>query len=80
MIRLLLLTISAVTIASGAAHAGFGISGGTGWSQPAADGAARAYAAEGKCYPINGPCPAPQPTLHPYRTPHTTQQHRRQLH
>jgi len=65
-----------LAVVSGPAYARFGggTAGGTGWSQPAADGAARAYAAEGKCYPINGPCPAAQQTLtprilkHRYRT------------
>ena len=76
---LLIATAVSLTMASVAAYAGYGTTG-TGWSQPAADGAARAYAAEGKCYPINGPCPAPPPTLHPYRTPHATQQHKPQLH
>jgi len=76
-IRLLTMTAIWLIIASGSAFAGFGSSG-PGWNQVAADGAARAYAAEGKCYPINGPCPAPQPTLHPYRPPHAT--HKRQLH
>jgi hypothetical protein len=77
--RLLIIAAVSLTMVSFAAYAGYS-TGGTGWSQPAADGAARAYAAEGKCYPFNGPCPAPQPTLHPYRTPHATQQHKRQLH
>jgi hypothetical protein len=65
-----------LAVVSGPAYARFGVgtAGGAGWSQPAADGAARAYAAEGKCYPINGPCPAPHQTLtprilkHRYRT------------
>ena len=76
---LLIATAVSLTMASVAAYAGYGTTG-TGWNQVAADAAARAYAAEGKCYPINGPCPAPPPTLHPYRTPHATQQHKRQLH
>jgi len=63
-------------MASGAAYAGYG-SAGVGWNQVAADEAARAYAAEGKCYPINGPCPQP---LHPSQSPRATQQHKRQLH
>ena len=73
-IQLLAITAVALTIASGAAYAGYGV-GGTGWNQVAADEAARAYAAEGKCYPANGPCPPPHPALHPYRTPHV--QHKR---
>jgi hypothetical protein len=72
--RLLIIAAVSLTMVSFAAYAGR-----TGWSQPAADGAARAYAAEGKCYPFNGPCAAPQPTLDPYRTSHATQQ-QRQLH
>jgi hypothetical protein len=64
-IRLLTITAVTLSVVSGAAYAGK-----PGWNQVAADAAARAYAAEGKCYPANGPCPAPQPTLHPYRTPH----------
>jgi hypothetical protein len=76
-IRLLTMTAVSLIMASGSAFAGFGSSG-PGWNQVAADEAARAYAAEGKCYPINGPCPGPQATLHPYRPPHAT--HKRQLH
>ena len=72
-------TAVSLTMASVAAYAGYGTTG-TGWNQVAADAAAHAYAAEGKCYPFNGPCPAPQSTLHPCRTPHATQQHKRQLH
>jgi hypothetical protein len=64
-IRLLTITAVTLSVVSGAAYAGK-----PGWNQVAADAAARAYAAEGKCYPANGPCPAPQPTLLPYRTPH----------
>jgi len=49
-----------------------------GWNQVAATAAARAYAAEGKCYPVNGPCPAPRGTAHPYKSAHvhTTRQHK----
>jgi len=78
LVRIRLLTITAVSLimASGSAYAGYG-SAGPGWNQVAADAAARAYAAEGKCFPANGPCPAAPPTLHPYRDPHT--KHKRQL-
>jgi hypothetical protein len=64
-IRLLTITAVTLSVVSGTAYAGK-----SGWNQVAADAAARAYAAEGKCYPANGPCPAPQPILHPYRTPY----------
>jgi hypothetical protein len=75
MIRLLpIITAVFLTVACGVAYAGK-----PGWNQVAADAAARAYAAEGKCYPANGPCPASQPTLHPYRTP-IAHQHKRQSH
>jgi len=63
-----------LAVVSGPAYGGYGVSGAPGWSQPAANGAARAYAAEGKCYPINGPCPVAHQTLtprilkHRYRT------------
>jgi hypothetical protein len=72
MIRFLAITAVTLSLASDAAHAGK-----PGWNQVAAESAARAYAAEGKCYPVNGPCSTPQPTMHPYRTPHVhIQQHR----
>jgi uncharacterized low-complexity protein len=77
-IRPLTITAVLLIVASGTAHAGYG-SAGIGWNQVAADGAARAYAAEGKCYPANGRCAASQPTLHPYQSPHATQR-KRQLH
>jgi hypothetical protein len=78
-IRLLTITTVLSTMASVAAYAGYGTAGGAGWNQVAADAAARYYAAQGKCYPVNGPCAAP-PILHPYRPPHAAQQHKRQLH
>jgi hypothetical protein len=62
-IRLLTITAVTLSVVSGTAYAGK-----PGWNQVTADAAARAYAAEGECYPANGPCPAPQPILHPYRT------------
>jgi hypothetical protein len=69
-IRLLtIITVVSLTILSGTAGARD-----SGWNQVAADEAARAYAAEGKCYPLNGPCSAPtltaQPLKHPHRTMH----------
>ena len=66
-----IMTAVFLTIASDASDACCGT-----WNQVAADGAARAYAAEGKCYPINGPCPpsqtaiTAQPSKHSYRNPH----------
>jgi hypothetical protein len=79
MIRLLTIAAISLTMTSIAAYAGYGTAG-TGWNQVAADQAARAYAAEGKCYPFNGPCSSPQPTLHLHRTPRATQPHKWQLH
>jgi len=78
-IRLLTITAVLLTMTSVAAYAGYGTAG-TGWNQVAADQAARAYAAEGKCYPVNGPCSAPQPAPHLHRTPHVTQPHKWQPH
>jgi len=78
-IRLLTVTAVLLTTTSVAAYAGYGTAG-TGWNQVAADQAARAYAAEGKCYPVNGPCSAPQPAPHLHRTPHVTQPHKWQPH
>jgi len=77
------LTIAAVclmTVVAGPAYVGAAAARGAGWNQAAADAAARAYAAEGKCYPFNGPCPAPPRILHPHRAPHlyATQQHKPQ--
>ena len=66
------LTIAAVclmSIVSAPAYVGSAAARGAGWNQVAADAAARAYAAEGQCYPFNGPCPAPQGIRHPYRIP-----------
>jgi hypothetical protein len=76
-----LLRIAAVcliTLVSGTLYAGWAAARGTGWNQVAATAAARAYAAESKCYPINGPCPAPPGTPHPYKSAHvhTTRQHK----
>jgi uncharacterized low-complexity protein len=78
-IRLLTITAVSLTMTSVAAYAGYGTAG-TGWNQVAADQAARAYAAEGKCYPFNGPCSAPQPAPHLHRTPHGTQPRKWQPH
>jgi len=77
------LTIAALclmSIASAPACVGSAAARGAGWNQVAAEAAARAYAAEGKCYAFNGPCPAPRGILYPYRTPHlyATQQYKPQ--
>jgi hypothetical protein len=68
-----IMTAVFLNIAPGASDACCGT-----WNQVAADEAARAYAAEGKCYPINGPCPASQtsvtaqPSKRSYRTLHAS--------
>jgi hypothetical protein len=77
------LTITAlclIAIGSGTLYAGGAAARGTGFNQVAADAAARAYAAEGQCYPANGPCPAPSGTRNPNHGPHryATEQHKRQ--
>ena len=64
------LTIAAaclMILVSGPAHVGSAAARGAGWNQVAADAAARPSAAEGKCYPFNGPCPVPPGILHPTR-------------
>jgi uncharacterized low-complexity protein len=78
-IRLLTITALSLTMTSVTAYAGYGTAG-TGWNQVAADQAARAYAAEGKCYPFNGPCSAPQPAPRLHRTPYATQPRKWQPH
>jgi hypothetical protein len=69
-----------ITIVSGRAYVGSAAARGAGWNQVAADAAGRAYAAEGKCSPFNGPCPALRGSPHAYRTPrlYATQQHKLQ--
>jgi hypothetical protein len=52
MRMLLILTAVSLTVASGAAHAmGVGAASGFSWNQAAADASARAWAAEGWCFP-----------------------------
>jgi hypothetical protein len=73
MRRLLIITAVSLTVASGAAHAmGVGAASGFGWNQVAADTSARAWAAEGWCFPGGWfswgyPCAALQPPLPPNR-------------
>ncbi|HXW29406.1 MAG TPA: hypothetical protein VEK55_08575 [Xanthobacteraceae bacterium] len=64
-------------IVSATLYAGSAAARSTGWNQVAADQAARAYAAEGKCYPANGPCPAAPGTLRADPPLYTTQRHKR---
>ena len=83
MLRMLLvITALSLTFASGLAYGRAGVGAGVSglsWNQAAADESARAWAAEGWCFPGGWlswgyPCPAPQPTLHPYRA-HTRKNH-----
>ena len=75
MRMLLIITAVSLTVASGAAHAmGVGAASGFSWNQAAADASARAWAAEGWCFPGGWlswgyPCAALQPSLPPNR-PH----------
>ena len=68
-----IITAVSLTVASGAAYAmGVGGPSGFSWNQVAADTSARAWAAEGWCFPGGWlswgyPCPAPQPMLPPNR-------------
>jgi hypothetical protein len=70
---LLIITAVFLTVASGAAYAmGVGGSSGFSWNQVAADTSARAWAAEGWCFPGGWfswgyPCAALQPPLPPNR-------------
>jgi hypothetical protein len=68
-IRMLLtITTVSLTVGSGVAYAtGAGAGSGVSWNQVAADASARAYAAEGWCFRVYGPCLAPQPSLQPDR-------------
>jgi hypothetical protein len=76
--RLLTMTgLCLMTIMSGTLYAGWAAARSTGWNQAAADAAARAYAAEGKCYPANGPCPVARGTLHADPPLYATPRHKR---
>jgi hypothetical protein len=75
MRMLLIVTAVSLSVASGVAYGragvGVGVSGFS-WNQAAADESARAWAAEGWCFPGGWlswgvPCPAPQPPWHPNR-------------
>ena len=75
MRMVLIITAVSLTVASGVAHAmGVGASSGFSWNQVAADTSARAWAAEGICFPGGWfswgvPCAALQPPL-PLNRPH----------
>ena len=76
MRMLLIITAVSLTVASDVAYAGVGGMGVSGfsWNQAAADASARAWAAEGICFPGGWfswgvPCAALQPPLPPNR-PH----------
>jgi len=81
----MLLAIAAVslTLAPNLSYAtGAGAAAGFSWNQVAADESARAWAAEGWCFPGGWfswgfPCPAPQPSLHSNRA--RTHRHDRKL-
>ena len=68
MRMVLIITAVSLTVASGAAHAmGVGAASGFSWNQAAADASARAWAAEGWCFPGGWfswgvPCAALQPS------------------
>ena len=70
MRMVLIITAVSLTVASGVAHAmGVGASSGFSWNQVAADTSARAWAAEGICFPGGWfswgvPCAALQPSLY----------------
>ena len=75
MRMLLVITAASLTFVSGLAYGmagvGAGVSGFS-WNQAAAEESARAWAAEGWCFPggwlsSGYPCLAPQPTLPPNR-------------
>jgi len=66
-----IIAAASLTFASGAAYAIGGGSSGFSWNQVAADTSARAWAAEGVCFPGGWfswgvPCAALQPPVHPY--------------
>ena len=75
MQKLLIMTAISLTVAPCAAHAmAVGAASGFSWNQPAADASARAWAAEGICFPGGWfswwvPCAALEPPLPPNR-PH----------
>jgi hypothetical protein len=68
-----IITAVSLTVASSVAYAmGVGAGSGFSWNQVAADESARAWAAEGWCFPGGWlpwgfPCAALQPPLHPAR-------------
>jgi hypothetical protein len=72
MRMLLIITAVSLTVAPGAAYAmAVGAASGFSWNQAAADASARAWAAEGICFPGGWfswgvPCAALQPPPHPY--------------
>jgi hypothetical protein len=76
MRMLLVITAVSLTFVSGLAYGMAGVAAGVSgfsWNQAAAEESARAWAAEGWCFPGGWlswgyPCPAPQPMLPPNRT------------